>query len=48
MTIEQWLANAIADAEQRGLPELKALLEVLAKATAQLRAANFPGNANDR
>ncbi len=48
MTIDQWLLNATADAEKRGLPELKALLDVLAKATAQLRGANFGGNANDR
>ena len=48
MTIDQWLSHAIADAEKRGLPELKALLEVLATATRQLRAANFGGNANDR
>jgi hypothetical protein len=48
MTIEQWLTNAIADAEKRGLPDLKALLEVLAKSTTQLRNANFGGHANDR
>jgi hypothetical protein len=48
MTIEQWLANAIADAEKRGLPELRTLLEGLAKATVQLRDARFGGNANDR
>ena len=48
MTIEQWLANAIADAEKRSLPELKVLLEALAKSTAQLRGAQFGGHANDR
>jgi len=41
MTIESWLSAAIADAEARGLPELKPLLEALAKATIALRAANF-------
>jgi len=39
MTIETWLQAAIADAEQRGLPDLKPLLEALAKATAALRAS---------
>jgi hypothetical protein len=45
MTIEAWLAAAIADAERRGLPELKALLETLAQATRALRAAGFTGSA---
>jgi hypothetical protein len=44
MTIESWLQAAIADAERRGLPELKPGLEALARATAALRAADF----NDR
>ena len=39
MTIESWLQAAIADAERRGLPELKAMLEGLAKATIILRQA---------
>lgn len=42
MTIEAWLRAAIADADQRGIPELKPLLESLALATRALRAANFP------
>jgi hypothetical protein len=41
MTVESWLQAAIADAERRGLPELKPLLEALARATAALRAANL-------
>jgi hypothetical protein len=41
MTIESWLQAAIADAEQRGLPDLKPLLEALAKATAALRASDI-------
>ncbi len=41
MTVERWLAAAIADAERRGLPELKPLLEGLAKSTAALRAADW-------
>ena len=39
MTLESWLACAIADAERRGLPELKAMLEALVKSTAILRQA---------
>jgi hypothetical protein len=39
MTIDSWLQAAIADAERRGLPELKPLLETLARATATLRAS---------
>lgn len=41
MTIEAWLEAALADAERRGLPELKPLLEALAQATRALRAADF-------
>jgi hypothetical protein len=40
MTIESWLAAAIADAERRGLPELKPLLETLAASTVNLRRAS--------
>jgi len=39
MTVETWLAAAAADAERRGLPELKPLLETLAKSTQGLRRA---------
>lgn len=39
MTVEAWLRIALADAEQRGLPQLKPLLETLARATATLRAS---------
>ena len=45
MTIDAWLQAAIADAERRGLPELKPLLEALARATTALRAADFNGHA---
>jgi hypothetical protein len=41
MTIETWLQMALADAEQRGLPDLKPLLEALAKTTAALRASEI-------
>jgi hypothetical protein len=43
--IREWLHAAIADAEHRGLPELKPLLEALARATTALRAADFNGDA---
>jgi hypothetical protein len=39
-SIDAWLAAAIADAERRGLPELKPLLETMARSTAALRAAD--------
>jgi hypothetical protein len=41
MTVAEWLALAKADAEQRGLPDLIPALDGLAKATAQLRAADW-------
>ena len=37
MTVEGWLRAAVADAERRGLSELKPLLETLARSTAALR-----------
>ena len=40
MTIEAWLRSAIEDAERRGLPGLKPLLETLAKSTEALRKAD--------
>ena len=45
MNLDAWLAAAIADAERRGLPELRPLLEALAQATRALRGAGFGGNA---
>jgi hypothetical protein len=45
MTIDEWLRCALADAERRNLPELKALLEALARSTAALRAADFNDDA---
>jgi hypothetical protein len=41
MTIDEWLQNALRDADQRELPELRPLLEGLAKATKALRAADW-------
>lgn len=46
MTIDSWLQTAIADAEKRGLPELKTLLEALAQSTRALRSADFVDNAS--
>jgi hypothetical protein len=37
MNPETWLKAACADADRRGLPELKALLETLARTTTALR-----------
>ena len=39
MTVQSWLAAAIADAERRGLADLKPLLETLARSTEGLRRA---------
>jgi hypothetical protein len=38
--IDAWLTAAVTDAERRGLPELKPLLEALARSTEALRAAD--------
>lgn len=48
MTIDAWLKAVIADADARGLPELKPLLETLARATQTLRSANFNDDAKKR
>ena len=45
MTIKTWLEWAIHDAERRGLPELKPLLEALARATSALRTADWNADA---
>lgn len=45
MTIDAWLKAAIADADARKLPELKPLLETLARATVLLRQADFNDDA---
>lgn len=46
MTIHDWLAMAKADALRRGLPDLVPALEGLAKATEQLRAADWNDDAD--
>jgi hypothetical protein len=40
MDVASWLARASADAEARGLPQLTALLETLARSTRALRDAD--------
>jgi hypothetical protein len=40
MDVAAWLARAAADAEARGLPGLKPLLETLARSTQALRDAD--------
>lgn len=40
MDVANWLTRASADAETRGLPELKPLLEALARSTRALRDAD--------
>jgi hypothetical protein len=44
MTIEDWLREALADADRRKLPDLKPLLEALARSTKALRDANVTGD----
>ena len=46
MTVESWLQAALADAERRALPDLKPLLEALARATRLLREADFNDDAS--
>lgn len=45
MTIKTWLDNAIQDADRRNLPQLRALLEALARSTSALRAADWNDDA---
>jgi hypothetical protein len=45
MTIKSWLDASIQDAERRGLPALRPLLEALARATAALRTADWNADA---
>jgi hypothetical protein len=48
MSVDEWLKAAVADAERRGLPELKAVLEGLANAARALRDAGLGGRADGR
>ena len=45
MTVKTWLENATNDAERRGLPALRPLLETLALATSGLRTADWNADA---
>ncbi|HVL65806.1 MAG TPA: hypothetical protein VM364_00960 [Vicinamibacterales bacterium] len=40
MRIDDWLRAAVSDADRRGLPDLKPLLEALARSTTALRRAD--------
>jgi hypothetical protein len=48
MNLETWLQIASADAQKRGLPELRTLLEALARSTQALRAADYIEPAHGR
>jgi hypothetical protein len=48
MTIEDWLASACADADRRGLPDLKPLLVSLAEATRALRNTRWDDAAPEK
>jgi hypothetical protein len=48
MTIKAWLENAVQDAQRRGLPALRPLLETLARATSALRTADWNADASGR
>jgi hypothetical protein len=39
--VDRWLRAAVEDAERRGLPELRPLLEGLAQSTMALRSADW-------
>ena len=41
LAVEAWLRRAVEDAERRGMPELKPLLEGLAESTVSLRRADW-------
>ena len=46
MTPENWLESARADAERRGLPDLRGALEGLARSAGALRAADWNDDAS--
>jgi hypothetical protein len=45
MTINTWLENTVHDADRRGLPALRPLLEALARSMSALRDADWNGDA---
>jgi hypothetical protein len=48
VTIKLWLDQALQDADRRGLPALRPLLETLARATSALRNADWNADAQGR
>ena len=46
MTPEDWRQSARADAERRGLPDLQAMLETLARTASALREADWNADAS--
>ena len=46
MTVDRWLAAAEADADRRGMPELKPLLQGLAASMRALRAGDWNDHAD--
>ena len=46
MTPEDWRRSAHADAEKRGLPDLRAMLDALAHTAAVLREADWNDDAS--
>ena len=46
MTIKAWLDIVVEDAERRGLPALRPLLETLARSTSALRTADWNDDAS--
>jgi hypothetical protein len=48
VTVTNWLASAVADAARAGIPQLKASLETLARATEALRAASWNDDASGK
>ena len=46
MSVKAWLDAALADADRRGLPALRPLLEALARSTAALRVADWNPDAS--
>jgi len=48
VTIALWLEHALQDADRRGLPALRPLLEALARATSRLRNADWNPDASGR
>jgi hypothetical protein len=48
MSLTDWLVFVVRNAEQRGLPELGRILEVVGRATVSLRAAEWNQDASGR